>query len=498
MQALARKVRARLVDQPGIDSASLQTTFEAAESRLQEARRETARLPEDGLSADVSALLLHFRDEFAALVAYWAVPGSDRRVVVFIDDLDRVHPNEALLLLEAIKNFLDVPGCVFVLAVDFDVVQQGVAEKLGERAQRARGKALYDRLIQLPFVMPVASYDLQSYISGLLLQSGIPGAGEIAQSEADMDYLHRIALCTVGRSPRNIKRVMNYTRLLLAIRDRRGSSPPGQHDAHILFALVCMQIAWPELFRHFVHDPSVDTVTSLHNWTFLERMPEAAQLFEREADAELLKNNIASFFDTLFGLLDQNGDGQIEQRELTPVLEVMAQTCMTAVASRERPREQFMRRVRENNVDNDPLVETFLDKVYTKSIWYLGSECRYRLTGSRYVNIICHGQQIGSLVTLRNQPLVFRLAMPPGKVLRGLKAYWKSKHEVHSEAITFTRSVFGKEASMTGFGDTVVDYSHMTNMPAIEAIALLNALFRIATGDELPEWELERDEGKKK
>jgi len=239
-------------------------------------------------------------------------------------------------------------------------------------------------------------------------------------------------------------------------------------------------------------------VTSLHNWSFLERMPEAAGLFARETDTELLKNNIATFFDTLFGMLDQNGDGQIEQRELAPVLEVMAQTCMTAVVSNERPREQFLRRVRENNVEQDPLVETFLDKVFTKSIWYLGSECRYRLSGSRYFTLVCHGQQIGSLVTLRTQPLVFRLAMPPEKVLSGLKAYWKSKHEVRSDAITFTRSVFGKEASMTGFGDTVVDYSHMTNMPAKDAIALLNALFRIVTGDELPEWELERDEGKKK
>ena len=36
----------------------------------------------------------------------------------------------------------------------------------------------------------------------------------------------------------------------------------------------------------------------------------------------------------------------------------------------------------------------------------------------------------------------------------------------------------------------------MTNMPSKEAIGLLNALFRIVTGDELPSWELE-DDGKK-
>ncbi|NND43695.1 MAG: hypothetical protein HKN58_00115 [Xanthomonadales bacterium] len=43
--------------------------------------------------------------------------------------------------------------------------------------------------------------------------------------------------------------------------------------------------------------------------------------------------------------------------------------------------------------------------------------------------------------------------------------------------------MFDKEASLTGFGDTVVDFSKMTNIPAKEAIGMMNALFRIVTGD---------------
>ena len=65
------------------------------------------------------------------------------------------------------------------------------------------------------------------------------------------------------------------------------------------------------------------------------------------------------------------------------------------------------------------------------------------------------------------------------------------------DVITLTRSVFGKEASLTGFGDTVVDFSKMTNLPSREAVSVLNALFRLVTGDELPEWELP-DRGSKK
>jgi hypothetical protein len=142
-----------------------------------------------------------------------------------------------------------------------------------------------------------------------------------------------------------------------------------------------------------------------------------------------------------------------------------------------------VRKVRENNAGESALVETFLENVFMKSIWYLGSECQYRKSGDRYVTIVHEGKQIGSLVSLKSQPFVFRLAMPPEQVARGLNDYWKSKHAVRKEAITLARSMFDREASLTGFGDTVVDFSKMTNIPAKEAIGMMNALFRIVTGD---------------
>jgi hypothetical protein len=252
----------------------------------------------------------------------------------------------------------------------------------------------------------------------------------------------------------------------------------------ILYALVCMQIAWPELFAHFVNDPTVDTVTSLENWDYLDKLPEAQALLARVPDREKFKNDVATFFDTLFSVLDENDDGQIDSREMKPVVEVMALARMTAVEHKERPRDFFVRKVRENNAGKSALVDTFLDNVFMKSIWYLGSECQYRKSGGRYVTIVHNGRQIGSLVSLRSQPFVFRLAMSPEQVTRRLNDYWKSKHAVRKEAITLARSMFDKEASLTGFGDTVVDFSKMTNLPAKEAIGMMNALFRIVTGDE--------------
>ena len=49
---------------------------------------------------------------------------TKEKVVVFIDDLDRLDPPKAVELLEELKLFLDVKGCVFLLACDYEVVKR--------------------------------------------------------------------------------------------------------------------------------------------------------------------------------------------------------------------------------------------------------------------------------------------------------------------------------------------------------------------------------------
>jgi hypothetical protein len=242
-----------------------------------------------------------------------------------------------------------------------------------------------------------------------------------------------------------------------------------------------MQIAWPELFQYFIRDPSVDLITSLQSWDFLDELPEVASLFDRSPDRELVKSAISAYFDTLFSLLDENDDGQIDSKELQPVLKVMELAKITNVESRERPRDWIVSRIRENNIDSSPLVDSFLEKVFLKSVWYMGTEIKYRRAGHRYVTLVHDRRQIGTIVSLKSQPFVFRLAMSPERVMEALKGYWKSKQSVKKDAIVLVRNTFGSEASLTGFGDTFVDFSKLTYMPSKDAIKLLNALYQIVT-----------------
>jgi hypothetical protein len=97
------------------------------------------------------------------------------------------------------------------------------------------------------------------------------------------------------------------------------------------------------------------------------------------------------------------------------------------------------------------------------------------------VTLVYKRRQIGTIVSLKAQPFVFRLAMSPERVMEALKDYWTSKQTVKKEAIVLVRNTFGSEASLTGYGDTLVDFSKMTYMPTKQAIKLLNVLFQIVT-----------------
>lgn len=89
------------------------------------------------------------------------------KIIIFIDDLDRLEPKNAVELLEGVKNFIDCEKCLFVLAIDQNVVFQGVKEKYGERMGEKLGNKFFDKIIQVPFTLPVVSYELDKYIKEL-------------------------------------------------------------------------------------------------------------------------------------------------------------------------------------------------------------------------------------------------------------------------------------------------------------------------------------------
>lgn len=65
---------------------------------------------------------------------------GERRPVIFVDDLDRCQGPVAFRLLEALKIYLSVPSCVFVLGLDERNVRRAVAAELDKGGLLPRGR----------------------------------------------------------------------------------------------------------------------------------------------------------------------------------------------------------------------------------------------------------------------------------------------------------------------------------------------------------------------
>lgn len=49
---------------------------------------------------------------------------GEERLIVFVDDLDRCHVDNALGIMEAVKLFLNAEGAIFVVAVDMKKLER--------------------------------------------------------------------------------------------------------------------------------------------------------------------------------------------------------------------------------------------------------------------------------------------------------------------------------------------------------------------------------------
>ena len=139
--------------------------------------------------------------------------GKDR-IYFFIDDLDRLSPHVAVELLECMKNFLDCEGCVFILAIDQDVIERGLRRKYGDDfdvTNSRRAAQFFDKIIQVPFELPVDSYKLEDYVAKLLTDTCI-----LDDTENPADHTGaflRIIKMFGEYNPRTIKRSFNLLAL---------------------------------------------------------------------------------------------------------------------------------------------------------------------------------------------------------------------------------------------------------------------------------------------
>jgi len=187
-----------------------------------------------------------------------------KKVIIYVDDLDRIEPRNAVAILELLKNIFSVPHCVFILAIDYQVVVKGLEHKFGKQTPENEWefRAFFDKIIQLPFMMPMGQYNIGKYVNSLLLDIGF-----VEEPGLDDEAIREIILRTIGGNPRSIKRLVNSVSLIQIFVEKRklkimdtveetvDLKAGDIEEKFLLFALLCLQIAYPPIYSLLVEEP---------------------------------------------------------------------------------------------------------------------------------------------------------------------------------------------------------------------------------------------------
>lgn len=221
-----------------------------------EAGKRTAGLLKPKERRNAPEEIVAFRKEFSELLTK-----LKRRLVVFVDNLDRCLPPNAIATLEAMRLFLFMPNTAFVVAADEDMIRLAVGKHFKDPGSQHITDYL-DKLIQIPLRVPklglqeVRAYlfmlaaaksgvatDKVEALRGFLIQKlrrswsdeppfdvtqaagqlGIATSHELRGTLETMDRLAGLLAHSkqVSGNPRIVKRLLNVVRMRVSVARRR-------------------------------------------------------------------------------------------------------------------------------------------------------------------------------------------------------------------------------------------------------------------------------------
>ncbi|MFB6587920.1 P-loop NTPase fold protein [Bacillus thuringiensis] len=132
-----------------------------------------------------------------------------QKLIVIVDDLDRLSPRKVVDALDAIKAFVDVDECIFIVACDENILIQALEkEKLNKSAEHIDGELFLDKLFHFRIPLsPIIESDMAQYALELARQEA-EGLVELCGSRFE-EIVTDILIHTEVTTPRQVKKLLN-------------------------------------------------------------------------------------------------------------------------------------------------------------------------------------------------------------------------------------------------------------------------------------------------
>lgn len=347
------------------------------------------------------------RDGLQEAINKFIKKNQKRGFIFFIDDLDRIDPPVAVQLLELLKNIFTLDHCVFILAIDYDVVVKGLEPKFGKLTDKNERefRSFFDKIIQVPFSMPVSGYRTDEFIKKSLTDIGYL-KDNMPNDDALIETLAEIATLSVGTNPRSLKRLLNSLSLINcinSIQQDQNSEDNREHtpvELMVNFALVSIQIAYPPIYRlllahpdfiHWNNQVALELNLEELDGKIQEKLKEIEEFDEEwekilyrlcETDHYLKKNalNISRLLNKLKTKIELE-EGEITVEEM--IKSIISLSSVTSLDATQSPILQY-----DQDVFLKKLGKNFIEQVKKSSNLKLVKIFKPRTKGAVYITFV--------------------------------------------------------------------------------------------------------------
>ena len=263
---------------------------------------------------------------------------SCKRIVFFIDELDRCTKADVVVTLTSLRTFLDQPRCVFVVAADREVLEEALDEVEQSTPLRpdapyySTASAFLDKIFQHQLALPPLRSGRLTRFARTLVSSRGGLWKELRDFERDDRQLDDVLYTLIPphvRSPRRVKVLLNNFATSARVAEARGLNwlPRSTEIAKLVvlqteFPRLAADLrSYPRLIDLLLNPPSADS-RSEQQQALLARHPLSADELATEDSADP---------DKILG----NGDGD---RDATAVRARQVDQLKRYLTSRAAPR----------------------------------------------------------------------------------------------------------------------------------------------------------------
>lgn len=194
---------------------------------------------------------------------------SGKRVVILIDDIDRLDRGETHAIFKLVKLSAGFHRTSYVLAFDDSVVSAALGERYGQGGTEA-GRAFLEKIIQVPLHLPPAdTMALRQLVFAGVQEAVNQSSIELTQDMVDTFVRHYVdGLEPAMITPRQAKRYSNAAAFALPLLK-------GEVDTVDLLLLEGLRILYPKLYIAIRNNPTLFLVRDedAHRVQFNEQVP---------------------------------------------------------------------------------------------------------------------------------------------------------------------------------------------------------------------------------